>query len=58
MAHPEVDAHLHAHAKAIDDLHHKLAATAGADKEKLQVAVTKLKVSYTQFVEDAKGCMN
>lgn len=57
MAHPDVERHLAEHRKAIDDLHHKLASVSGANREKLKGAVEKLKISYTQFTEDAKECM-
>jgi hypothetical protein len=46
------------HAKQIDELHRKLAATAGVDKEKLQKAVDKFKAAHKQFHDDALGCMN
>jgi hypothetical protein len=57
MSTSTADSHLAAHAAAIDDLHAKLAATPGVDAAKLTHAVGKLKASYAQFVEDAKGCM-
>jgi hypothetical protein len=57
MSTTDADDHLAAHAAAIDDLHKKLAATPGVDGAKLTQAVGKLKESYAQFVEDAKGCM-
>jgi hypothetical protein len=57
VADSDVQRHLDAHAKAIDDLHQKLAAVPGTNTAKLQVAVDKLKVSFVQFTEDASGCM-
>jgi hypothetical protein len=50
--------HLNAHAQSIDELHRKLAATPGADKERLQKAVDKYKAAHKQFHDDALGCMN
>lgn len=57
-SHDEAAHHLDAHGHAIDDLHHRLAATPGADKERLQKAVDKYKGAYRQFCDDAQGCMN
>jgi len=47
-----------AHGNLIDDLHHKLAAMAGADKAKLQAAVEKYKAAHKSFHDDALSCMN
>jgi hypothetical protein len=49
---------LDAHARSIDELHRKLAATPGADQPGLQKAVEKYKGAYNQFRDDALGCMN
>jgi hypothetical protein len=57
MASQDAERHLADHGKAIDELHHKLAAMPGTNKEKLKSAVDKLKHSYAQFTEDAKECM-
>jgi hypothetical protein len=46
------------HARSIDELHQKLAATPGADKERLKEAVGKYKAAHKQFEDDALGCMN
>jgi hypothetical protein len=46
------------HARSIEDLHKKLAATPGADKERLNEVVAKYKVAHKQFEDDALGCMN
>jgi hypothetical protein len=54
----ETQTHLDAHAKAIDDLHAKLAADPNVDKAKLDVAVTKYKRSFAQFTEDAQACVS
>ena len=47
-----------AHGHAIDELHRKIAALEGADKERLQAAVDKYKAAHQQFRSDALGCMN
>jgi hypothetical protein len=57
MASQDAERHLAEHGKTIDELHHKLAAISGTNKEKLKGAVDKLKHSYAQFTEDAKECM-
>lgn len=46
------------HARSIDELHEKLAATPGADKDRLKEAVGKYKAAHKQFEDDALGCMN
>ncbi len=54
----EAAGNLEAHGQSIDDLHQKLAATPGVDKQQLQQAVDKYKAAYLQFRDDALGCMN
>ena len=54
----ELSQRINEHAKQIDELHKKLAAAAGVDKEKLQKAVDKFKAAHKQFHDDALGCMN
>lgn len=49
---------LNAHAAAIEQLHQKLAAAPGVDKQRLQGAVDKLKSAFKQFHDDALACMN
>jgi hypothetical protein len=49
---------LDAHARSIDTLHEKLAATPGVDKDRLQQAVNKYKSAHKAFHDDALGCMN
>jgi hypothetical protein len=49
---------LNAHGSAIDQLHQKLAAAPGVDKARLQTAVDKYKAAFSQFRDDALGCMN
>jgi len=44
--------------RAIDDLHHKLAAATDVDKDKLRQAVEKFKAAHRTFSDDAQGCMN
>jgi hypothetical protein len=61
MASPAQDQaarHVDAHGQSIDELHRKLTAIAGADKDRLQKAVDKLKAAHKQFRDDALGCMN
>jgi hypothetical protein len=53
----EVSGLLHAHAHAIDDLHRKLAAVAGCDKQRLEKAVAKYKAAHAAFEDDAQGCV-
>ncbi len=48
---------LEMHAKAIDDLHHKLASLPGCDKERLARAVDKYKAAHQAFHDDALGCV-
>jgi hypothetical protein len=57
-AHDQASGDLDAHARSIDELHHKLAAMAGVDKARLQTAVDKYKAAHRQFHDDALGCMN
>ena len=54
----EAAADLAAHGRSIDDLHHKLAAQPGVDKDRLQKAVGKYKDAHEAFCDDALGCMN
>lgn len=49
----EAKALIHAHGKAIDELHHKLGAIAGVDRAKVKVAIDKLKLAHAKFEEDA-----
>jgi len=49
---------LNEHAKAIDSLHHKLAALPGASKDRLQHAVDKYKAAHQKFHDDALECIN
>ncbi len=49
---------LDAHARSIDALHEKLAATPGMDKNRLQQATDKYKAAHKTFHDDALGCMN
>ena len=46
------------HGRAIDALHDKLAATPGADKDRLRQVVDKYKAAHKVFHDDALGCMN
>ena len=55
---PDVKQALDDHARSIDAMHQKLAAVAGADKERLKEAVGKYKAAHKQFEDDALGCMN
>ncbi len=57
-SHDQASASLEAHSRSIDDLHQKLAALPGANKQRLQVAVDKYKTAHQQFCNDALGCMN
>ncbi len=57
-AREQASADLDAHGRSIDDLHHKLAAHPGVDKERLQKAVGKYKSAHQAFRDDALGCMN
>jgi hypothetical protein len=56
--HDQAIGHLDAHARSIDDLHHKLAAIPGVDTGRLQTAVDRYKAAHQQFHDDALGCMN
>lgn len=49
---------LDSHARSIDALHDKLAATPGVDKDRLQDAVDKYKAAHQAFHDDALECMN
>jgi hypothetical protein len=57
-AREEARAHLDAHGRAIDELHHKLAAAPGVDKERLSKAFEKYKAAHAVMADDALGCMN
>jgi hypothetical protein len=48
---------LDAHGHAIDQLHAKLAALPGCDKERLAQAVGKYKAAHQAFHDDALGCV-
>lgn len=48
---------LEAHGRSIDELHQKLAAMPGCDKERLAGAVTKYKAAHQTFHDDALGCV-
>jgi hypothetical protein len=48
---------LNAHARSIDELHAKLAALPGANKERLAHAVAKLKAAQQAFHDDALACV-
>ena len=45
------------HGRRIDELHHKLAAIAECDKDKLSRAVEKYKSAHKAFADDAQGCV-
>jgi hypothetical protein len=53
----EAESALNAHGKSIDDLHHKLAAMPGCDRERLGRAVDKYKAAHQAFHDDALGCV-
>jgi hypothetical protein len=57
-AREEVAVQLDEHARSIDELHRKLAAAPGVDKQRLAQAVDKLKAAHQQFSDDAQACMN
>lgn len=42
------------HKHEIDELHHKLAAIPGVSKERLSIAVEKLKTAHMTFEDDAQ----
>jgi hypothetical protein len=48
---------LDAHGRAIDELHHKLAALPGCDSDRLTHAVEKYKAAHQAFTDDALGCV-
>ncbi|MBV8170845.1 MAG: hypothetical protein JO219_02825 [Candidatus Eremiobacteraeota bacterium] len=48
---------LEAHGRTIDELHRKLAAMPGVDKERLGRAVDKYKKAHQEFHDDALGCV-
>ena len=49
----EVSKLMQAHKSQIDELHRKLAAMPGVNKEKLSVSVEKLKTAHMEFEDDA-----
>lgn len=51
----QASALLRAHADSITELHSKLAAIPGVDKERLSQAVAKYKVAVSVFEDDAQG---
>ncbi|MEO6836714.1 MAG: hypothetical protein ABI231_12525 [Candidatus Tumulicola sp.] len=57
-SHDQAAHSIDAHGRSIDDLHHKLASTPGADKAGLQRAVDTYKAAHQQFRDNALGCMN
>jgi hypothetical protein len=48
---------LDAHGRAIDELHHRLAAMPGCDKDRLAKAVEKYKGAHQAFADDAQACI-
>lgn len=50
----EVSKLMQAHKGQIDELHRKLAEMQGVNKERLSVAVEKLKSAHVQFEDDAQ----
>lgn len=48
---------LEAHERSIDELHKRLAATPGINKERLAKAVDKYKAAHKAFHDDALGCV-
>ena len=48
---------LAAHDRAVDELHRKLAALPGCDKDRLDKAVQKLKAAHQTFHDDALACI-
>jgi hypothetical protein len=48
---------LAAHRRTIDELHNKLAALPGCDKERLARAVDKYKAAHQAFHDDALACI-
>ncbi|MBV8067023.1 MAG: hypothetical protein JO113_03520 [Candidatus Eremiobacteraeota bacterium] len=53
----EVTQALEAHRRSFEELHRKLAAIAGCDKEKLAHAVAKFKAAHQAFADDAQACV-
>jgi hypothetical protein len=49
---------LDAHKRSIDDLHQKLAAMAGSNKERLAGAAAKLRTAFAAFHDDALGSVS
>jgi len=58
MTHNEAATYIDAHGKAIDQLHSKLEAMPGVDKERLEKVVETYKTAHKKFHDDALGCMN
>jgi hypothetical protein len=50
----EVSKLMEEHKRQIDELHRKLAAMPGVNKERLSIAVEKLKTAHMQFEDDAQ----
>ncbi len=48
---------LAAHGRTIDELHNKLAALPGCDKDRLNAAVQKYKAAHQAFHDDALACI-
>ncbi len=48
---------LDAHGRTIDQLHAKLAAMPGCDKDRLNQAVRKYKAAHQAFHDDALACI-
>jgi hypothetical protein len=48
---------LEAHGQSIDELHRKLAALPGCDRQRLAAAVDKYKAAHKVFHDDALGCV-
>ena len=58
MTQNEAATYIYAHGESIDQLHRKLAAMPGVDKEKLEKVVETYKTAHKKFHDDALGCMN
>ncbi len=53
----EAKAAIDSHGRSIDELHRKIAALPGCDKERLATAVNKYKAAHQVFHDDALGCV-
>ena len=53
----EVAQALEAHKRSLDELHHKIAAIPGCDKERLAHAVERFKAAHQTFADDAQACV-